>query len=275
MGFSNDKKKKLADLLAKRKAIAVREGTSMPIAPSTSTAPAPHPIEPASAADRPGGVVVVDTDDEEMCTGLVYKRSRVGEVVAPSALASGGSPAFMDHPPIASSPLPLVAPEGGGESALEGQETPSTSPLPLLLQQIFNRFQGQEVAEGLSGNLLRGRMVDVLGDLLIASNLALNKTQEAEDLKEELIARTKTFTNRETAMYLELASPRQSEKDAKKALHDKGQEVVELEAKILPFHTRAVELEDLVTELKGKVANLKERATQREILLGRVEGELA
>jgi len=35
--------------------------------------------------------------------------------------------------------------------------------------------------------------------------------------------------NRETALYLELASLRQSEEDAKKALQDKGLEAVELE----------------------------------------------
>ena len=124
-------------------------------------------------------------------------------------------------------------------------------------------------------------MVDGLGEFLIASILALNRTQEAEDLKvrvakleEELSTRTKTFNNRETAMYLELASLRQFEKDAKKALHDKGQEAVELEVKILPLRTHAVELEELVVELKGKMAKLEERATQREVLLGQVEGEL-
>jgi len=58
-----------------------------------------------------------------------------------------------------------------------------------------------------------------------------------------------------------LASLRQSEKDAKKALHDKGQEAVELEARILPLRTHAVELEDLMAELEGKVANMEERAT--------------
>jgi len=94
-------------------------------------------------------------------------------------------------------------------------------------------------------------------------------------LEEDLTTRTKIFSNRKTALYLELASLRQSEKDAKKALHDKGQEAVELEAKILLLRTRAVELEDLVVELKGKVANLEERATQREILLGQVKGQLA
>jgi len=81
----------------------------------------------------------------------------------------------MDHPPSASSQLQVVALEGGGASSPGGQETPSSSPLPLVLQKVFSRFQSQEV-EGLSGNLLRERVVDVLGDLLFASNLALDKT---------------------------------------------------------------------------------------------------
>jgi len=169
MGFNNDKKKKLADLLAKLKAAIAGKGTSTPIAPSTSATPAPHPTEPAR------GVVVVESDYEETCTGLVFKRQRVGETVAPSTSASGGTPTFMDHPPSASSPLPLVVYEGGGESASEAQEMPSTSPLPMLLQRIFSRFQDKEVVEGLSGNFLQDRMVDSLGDFLIASNLALNR----------------------------------------------------------------------------------------------------
>jgi len=136
--------------------------------------------------------------------------------------------------------------------------------------------------KGLSGNLLQDRVADGLGDLLLASNLALNRAQEDEGLKvrvakleEELSTMTKIFTNRETAMYLELASLCQYDKNTKKALHDKGQEAVELEAKILPLRTHAVELEELVAKLKDKMAKLEERATQREVLLGQVEGELA
>jgi len=88
-------------------------------------------------------------------------------------------------------------------------------------------------------------------------------------------ARTKVFANRETALYLELASLRQSEKDAKKALQDKSLEAVELEAKILPLRTCTVELDDIVADLKENVANLADRSTQREVLLGQVEGDLA
>jgi len=90
MGFNKYKKKKLADLLAKRRA-------------ATSATPAPQPIDPAPAVDGQRGVVAFETDDEDTCTGLVFKRQRVGEAVAPSASASGGTPTFMDHPPSASS----------------------------------------------------------------------------------------------------------------------------------------------------------------------------
>jgi len=227
MGFNKYKKKKLADLLAKRRAADAGVGTSMPIAPSTSTTSAPHPNEPTLIVDRQKGVVAVETNDEDTCTSLVFKRQRVNEAMAPSASAFGGTPTFMDHPPSASSPLQLVVHEGGVESAPEGQEMPSTFELLTLIHRIFNLFQDKEVVESLSGNLSQNRVVDDLGDFLISSNLSLSRAQEAEDLKvrmakleEELSTKTKTFANRETAMYVELASIRQSEKDAKKALHD-------------------------------------------------------
>jgi len=96
-------------------------------------------------------------------------------------------------------------------------------------------------------------VVDGLGDFLIASNLALNRAQEAEDLKvrmakleEELFTQAKTFSNCETAMYVELGSLRQAEKDARKGLQDKSQDAVQLEAKILPLRTNVIELEELV-----------------------------
>ena len=84
MSFNNDKKKKLADLLAKRRAAAVGEGTSTPVAPSTSATSAPQPINPAPAAVERRGVMVVESDDKEMCTGLVFKRPRVGKTATPS-----------------------------------------------------------------------------------------------------------------------------------------------------------------------------------------------
>jgi len=59
------------------------------------------------------------------------------------------------------------------------------------------------VLKSLSGNLSQDRVVDGLGDFLIAYNLALSRAQEAEELKvrmaeleEELSLKTKTFANR-------------------------------------------------------------------------------
>ena len=125
-------------------------------------------------------------------------------------------------------------------------------------------------------------MADGLGDFLIASSLALSRAQKAEELKartaeleEELSLKTKTFANRKTAMYNELASLYQSEKDIKKALFDKSHEVVQLEAKILPLRNNVVDLEEKVEEMQAKKAKLEERATQRKVLLGKVERELA
>jgi len=125
----------------------------------------------------------------------------------------------MDNPPSASSPRHLIVHEGGGggESAPEGQQTPSTPELPMLLQQILKRFQDKEVLESLSDNLFHDRVAHGLGDFLIASNLALSRAQEAEELKarmaeleKELSLKTKAFASRETVMYNELASLRQS-----------------------------------------------------------------
>ena len=130
-------------------------------------------------------------------------------------------------------------------------------------------------------NLLQDRVAEFLGSLVFASNRALSRTQAFRDLEakvsrleEDAAARAKVFANRETALYLEVTNLRQIEKDIKKALQEKSLEAVELEAKILPLRIRNVELDDLLTEVKGKMADLENKSTRREVLLGKVEGEL-
>jgi len=54
MGFNKDKKKKLTELLAKRRAAATGVGTSTPITPPTYATSAPNTTEPA-LADRQKG----------------------------------------------------------------------------------------------------------------------------------------------------------------------------------------------------------------------------
>jgi len=125
MGFNKDKKKKLVELLAKRKTAAAGVGTSSLTTPPPSAISAPNTTKPAPVDNRQKGVVAVavDSEDEDTCTSLVFKRQRVGEAVAPSHSASGGlTPTFRDNPPSGSSPRHLIIHEGGGESAPGGKK---------------------------------------------------------------------------------------------------------------------------------------------------------
>ena len=99
------------------------------------------------------------SEDEDTDSGLVIKRPRVDEVVAPSHSASGGlTPSFRDNPSSASSPCDLIVHEGGGESAPEDRQIPPALELPTLLQQALKRFQDKEMVESLDGNLLQDRV---------------------------------------------------------------------------------------------------------------------
>jgi len=89
-----------------------------------------------------------------------------------------------------------------------------------------------------------------LGKFLVNS-LAFVSQVEAS-MKEELSRQAKIFANGETAMNQELRSLRQSEKETKKLLFDKGQEALQLEAKILPLRNKVIDLEEEAEGTKGK-----------------------
>ena len=121
--------------------------------------------------------------------------------------------------------------------------------------------------------MLKDRIGQSLGEFLVTS-LAFESQGEAR-MKEELARQAQVFANRETVLTQELSYLRQSKKETKKQLFDKGQENLQLEAKILPLRNRVIDLEDQAEGTKAKMAKLEERATQQEVQLGRVEGELA
>jgi len=128
MRFNEDKKSRLADLLAKQRAAAARKSLSAPLAPFASIVPATQPMNPALAATEFRGVLAVESNDEDTYTGLVHKRPRVGASMVPSPSASAGAPTFVDHPPSTSSPFPAVL--GGGEGSATRNQilgTPSTT----------------------------------------------------------------------------------------------------------------------------------------------------
>ena len=82
------------------------------------------------------------------------------------------------------------------------------------------------------------------------------------------------FTNWETALDQEKSNLRQTEKEIKKQLYDKGQEYTDLESKVLSLRTWAVELEKEAVATKAKMGKLEERVTNQEVQLYRVEAEL-
>jgi len=117
MAFNAEKKKKLVELLAKCRAAAAAAGTLTPANLPPSATSAPKTFEPTPVDNRQKGVVVVTagSEDEDTCMGLVFKRPRVGDVVAPSHFVfDGHALSFRDNPPSASSPQDLIAHEGGG-----------------------------------------------------------------------------------------------------------------------------------------------------------------
>jgi len=92
--------------------------------------------------------------------------------------------------------------------------------------------------------------------------------------KEEMALLAHSFATREAALKQELTSLCQLEKGLSKRLHDKCQEAVELEAKILPLQIWVIELEEAAEASKAKMARLEERSINREVHLGHVEAEL-
>ena len=92
--------------------------------------------------------------------------------------------------------------------------------------------------------------------------------------KEETTLLARAFATRETALKQELTSLHQAEKDLSIRLHDKSQEVLKLEEKILPLRTRAIELEEAAKPSKAKMVRLEDRSTNQEVQLGRVKAEL-
>jgi len=57
MRLNDDKRRKLADLLAKQRAAVIESCLLIPLAPSTSTVPAPQPINPTPIASELKGVL--------------------------------------------------------------------------------------------------------------------------------------------------------------------------------------------------------------------------
>jgi len=144
MVLNEEKRNKLAELVARRWAAFANASTSTPAGPPPATISTPISPEPAPIDHRQKGVVeATSSENEDTLTGLVFKRKRGDDVVPPSHSASDGhAPSFRENPPSASSPHDLIVLEGGGESAPEGDHgVPLVADLPFFLQEVLQAFQ--------------------------------------------------------------------------------------------------------------------------------------
>jgi len=121
---------------------------------------------------------------------------------------------FRDNPPSASSPHNLIIHESGGESAPEGSQVPPAVELLTILQQALKCFQNKEAMENLGEDSLQNRVAQSLGKFLVIFILSMSKVWDSEaKLREELALQDKIFSKRKVALNQELTSLRQSEKE--------------------------------------------------------------
>ena len=178
-----------------------------------------------------GVVEATASEDEDTCSGLVFKRKRTIDVVTPANSASDErAPSFMENPPSASSPRDIVVHERGGESASGGDHgVPPATDQPVFLQQALQSFQERERMESLGEDPLQEHVAKCLGDFLIDSSLAMTQVHELrtemQKLKEAAsqdALQIKKLTQRETTLYLEVFNLRQTDKETKKLLFEKS-----------------------------------------------------
>ena len=81
------------------------------------------------------------------------------------------------------------------------------------------------------------------------------------------------FSRVENAVNDELRSLRKDKAELRQKLHNKLQNAVELESKLIPMRTRIAELEEAQKAGEAKMAKLEKRSTERETLLGQVEAD--
>jgi len=93
---------------------------------------------------------------------------------------------------------------------------------------------------------------------------------EVAKMNEEMARLGQDFLNKETALNEELRVVRNAEREANRKLHEQGHEYTSLLTRV-----EITELKDALKEKEGKITNLEGRSVTCEVLLGKVEGDLA
>jgi len=127
----------------------------------------------------------------------------------------------------------------------------------------------QIVGEGLRDSLEKFEL-----DNRIHQEVASTAKAEAEKIKCDMLMQGLEFSRVENALKDELQSVRKDNKELRKKLHDKLQDAVELENRIVPLREKIATLEEAKKADAQRMANLEKRSIERETLLGKVEQDL-
>jgi len=122
------------------------------------------------------------------------------------------------------------------------------------------------VAEGLKGHLEKLEL-----DYRIHQEVASTAKAEAKKIKCDMLLQGIEFSRVENALKDELRSVRDDKNELRRKLHDKLQEIIELESKLVPLREKIAKLEEAKKADAQQVANLEKGSIERETLLGRVE----
>ncbi|XP_068466270.1 uncharacterized protein [Phaseolus vulgaris] len=124
----------------------------------------------------------------------------------------------------------------------------------------------QIVGEGLKDSLDKFEL-----DNCVHQEVASTARAEAEKVKCDMMMQGLEFSRVKNALNEEPRSLRKDKKELRRKLHDKLQDVVELESKLVPLREKIATLEEAQKADAKKMANLEKRSTGRETLLGKVE----
>ena len=108
-------------------------------------------------------------------------------------------------------------------------------------------------------------------DNRVHQEVASTARAEAEKVKCDMMMQGLEFSRVRNALNEELRSVRKDKNELRRKLHDKLQEAIELESKLVPLREKVAKLEEAQKADAEKMSNLEKRSIERETLLGKVE----
>jgi len=234
-------------LICKRKRVAVTE-------PPAIESAAPNFIENPPSASTPfesaGDVPVSNASVAEAAP----------EQLANTQASNQAAEELPASPPRLEAPPAIQPCEGGGEH--QPPPPPATSSLPTALQEALKSFTvrlsgmvddclPQIVGEGLKDSLEKFEL-----DNRVNREVASTAKAAAEKTKCDMLMQGLEFSRVENAL--------KDDKELRKKLHDKLQDTVELESKIVPLREKIAALEEAKKTDAQKMVNLEKRSIERD-----------